>query len=175
MAGVTLASEALLEVDDLAVEYRGNGPVIRALAGVSLTLRRGEVVGVVGESGSGKSTLAGAIMGLLPANGRIVNGRVRLEEISDLGSLSQEQFRRVRGARIAMIFQDPLTSLNPTFRIGTQMLDAQVAHREGRVGSRECKNCGAGPYRCWARSGSLILTEYYMHTHTSFPAGCGSG
>jgi oligopeptide/dipeptide ABC transporter ATP-binding protein len=128
LAGVTPAGEVVLEVENLAVEYRSRGTTVRVLPGVSLTLNRGEVVGLVGESGSGKSTLASAILRLLPANGRIVSGRILLDGTIDLANLSEEDLRRVRGERIAMVFQDPLTSLNPTFRIGGQMVDVQAAH-----------------------------------------------
>ena len=115
------------------MEYRSRGTTMRVLPGISLELRRGEVLGLVGESGSGKSTLALAILRLLQANGRIVGGRILLEGSVDLVQLPENQLRRVRGEKIAMIFQDPLTSLNPTFKIGSQMIDVQAAHSLHRV------------------------------------------
>ena len=136
MAGVN-AGDVALEVEDLAVEYRSRGSTVRVLPGVDLTLNRGEVLGLVGESGSGKSTLALAILRLLPANGRIAGGRIVLGGATDLAALSEESLRRVRGQRIAMVFQDPLTSLNPVFRIGSQMVDVQAAHRDHRVRRRD--------------------------------------
>jgi peptide/nickel transport system ATP-binding protein len=138
MAGVKTGDVAL-EIEDLAVEYQSRGSTARVLPGVDLTLNRGEVLGLVGESGSGKSTLALAILRLLPANGRVVGGRIVLGGATDLdlAALSEESLRRVRGQRIAMIFQDPLTSLNPVFRIGSQMVDVQAAHRDHRVRRRD--------------------------------------
>ena len=121
------------------MEYQSRGTTMRVLPSVELELRRGEVVGLVGESGSGKSTLALTILRLLPANGRIVGGRIVLEDATDLASLSEEQLRRMRGAKIAMVFQDPLTSLNPTFKIGGQMVDVQAAHAEHRVNRQDRK------------------------------------
>jgi oligopeptide/dipeptide ABC transporter ATP-binding protein len=131
--------DVVLSIEELAVEYQSRGTTMRVLPSVELELRRGEVVGLVGESGSGKSTLALTILRLLPANGRIVGGRIVLEDATDLASLSEEQLRRMRGAKIAMVFQDPLTSLNPTFKIGGQMVDVQAAHAEHRVNRQDRK------------------------------------
>lgn len=136
MAGVN-AGGAALEIEDLAVEYTSRGATVRVLPGVDLALNRGEVLGLVGESGSGKSTLALAILRLLPANGRVAGGRIVLGGATDLAALSEESLRRVRGQRIAMVFQDPLTSLNPVFRIGSQMVDVQAAHCDHRVRRRD--------------------------------------
>ena len=97
----------------------------------------GEIVGVVGESGCGKSSLGSALPRLLPPNGRIVSGRVTLEG-QELLSLRNNELRELRGRRIAMIFQDPLTSLNPTFTIGAQMVAARQAHgQHGRDARKE--------------------------------------
>ena len=96
-------------------------------------------MGLVGESGSGKSTLASTILRLLPPNGRVVRGRIVLEGSVDIAKLSEEQLRRVRGEKIAMVFQDPLTSLNPVFRIGGQMVDVQAAHADHHVRRQDRK------------------------------------
>ncbi len=120
--------DVILDIQGLAVEYRSRGTVMRVLPGIDLTIRRGQVVGLVGESGSGKSTLALTVLRLLPANGRIAAGRVILDGSTNLASVTGEELRRIRGDRIAMIFQDPLTSLNPVFKIGHQMTDVQAAH-----------------------------------------------
>lgn len=136
---MTTDGEVVLAIEDLAVEYRSRGATMRVLPGIELQLRRGEVVGLVGESGSGKSTLALTILRLLPANGRIVGGRILLDNSTDLASLSDEKLRRLRGARISMVFQDPLTSLNPTFKIGGQMVDVQAAHAGRRVQRQDRK------------------------------------
>jgi oligopeptide/dipeptide ABC transporter ATP-binding protein len=121
---------ALLEVDGLSVVYHTRRRPLEALHDVSVTVRPGEIVGIVGESGCGKSTLALALMGLLPPNGEIRGGRI-VYEGRDVLALREEERRRLRGSGMAMIFQDPLTSLNPTFSIGTQLVDVQRAHRRG--------------------------------------------
>ncbi len=120
----------VLEVDGLSVAYYTRRRPLEALHDVSIAVRPGEIVGIVGESGCGKSTLALALMGLLPPNGEIRSGRI-VYEGRDLLALREEERRRLRGSGIAMIFQDPLTSLNPTFTIGTQLIDVQRAHRRG--------------------------------------------
>lgn len=118
----------LLEVEGVSVEYDvADGRRVTALAGVDLRIDEGEIVGIIGESGCGKSTLAGAIMRLLPTNSRVSGGHI-LFAGRDLTSLSDAEMRQVRGGEIAMVFQDPLTSLNPSFRVGTQMLDIARAH-----------------------------------------------
>jgi peptide/nickel transport system ATP-binding protein len=121
---------AVLEVDGLSVVYHTRRRPLEALHDVTVTVRPGEIVGIVGESGCGKSTLALALMGLLPPNGEIRGGRI-VYEGRDVLALREDERRRVRGSGMAMIFQDPLTSLNPTFSIGTQLVDVQRAHRRG--------------------------------------------
>ncbi len=133
MARVTSGTEVVLALENLGVEYESRGATMRVLPGVTLELHRGEVVGLVGESGSGKSTLALAILRLLPANGRIVGGQVLLDGAVDLARLKDDALREMRGPKVAMVFQDPLTSLNPTFKIGGQMVDVQAAHAPRRV------------------------------------------
>jgi oligopeptide/dipeptide ABC transporter ATP-binding protein len=120
---------SLLSVEDLRVDYvRGDGGATSALAGVSLTLEDGEVLGLVGESGCGKSTLAGAVMGLLPSEAR-VSGSIRFEG-RQLETLPQRELRRLRGDRLSMIVQDPLSALDPSFSIGSQIADTIQAHRK---------------------------------------------
>ncbi len=129
--------EALLEVSDLAVHFHTEQGVARAVDGVSFEVRRGETFCLVGESGCGKSVTALSIMGLVPCPpGRIVSGRIALEG-QDLLALSPRQMRRVRGRRIGMVFQEPMTALNPVFTIGAQLVEAVTAHREvGRAEGR---------------------------------------
>ena len=110
----------LLSVQDLTLEFRTRSGLVRALENVSIDVRKGETVGIVGESGSGKSMLALSIMGLLPHPITVRRGRVLLED-SDLLQLSGQQMRSLRGKDIAMIFQEPMTSLNPVMRVGTQI------------------------------------------------------
>jgi oligopeptide/dipeptide ABC transporter ATP-binding protein len=101
---------------------------VRGVDGVSLEIRRGEVFGLAGESGSGKSMTAFSIMRLLPLRGRIASGRV-LFQGEDLAQISDERMRKLRGDRIAMIFQDPMTSLNPVFTIGDQIAEPLREHQ----------------------------------------------
>ena len=143
MNGSAGPGDVVLDIQGLAVEYQSRGSVMRVLPGVNLTISRGEVVGLVGESGSGKSTLALTVLRLLPANGKIAGGRIILNGTTDIASLDGEQLRHTRGEKIAMIFQDPLTSLNPTFRIGHQMVDVQAAHCAHRVRREDRKRVPA--------------------------------
>jgi peptide/nickel transport system ATP-binding protein len=117
----------LLEVQDLSTHYFTRLGVVKAVEGVSLAVRRGEVLGLVGESGSGKSVTGFSILGLVDPPGRIVAGRIVFEG-RDLVALREEDLRRLRGERVAMIFQDPMMTLNPVLRIDTQMIEAIRAH-----------------------------------------------
>jgi len=122
----THAARPLLEVDRLTAAFDTEQGVVRAVEEVSFTVRRGQVLGIVGESGCGKSVTALSILRLLPGpGGRIVSGAVRLEG-QDLMQLPAAEMRHIRGRRIAMIFQEPMTALNPVQRIGAQL--AEVFH-----------------------------------------------
>jgi len=114
----------LISIRSLGVDFHTKAGVAHVLRDVDLDIPRGQIVGVVGESGSGKSTLASAVLGLLPANLAAIRGEIRLDDV-DLLMMPPDETRRIRGRRIAMIFQDPMTSLNPVFTVGTQMIDAQ--------------------------------------------------
>src|SRR5207237_1398929 len=118
----------LLAVGNLRVEFAGRR-VVHAVRGLSYTIAPGETLGLVGESGSGKSVSALALLGLLPKRvGRITAGSVRFEG-RELVGLPEDQLRHVRGARIAMIFQDPLSSLNPVLTVGRQITEGLETHR----------------------------------------------
>lgn len=123
----------LLEVNGLEVHFFTRRGVLPVLRDVSFRLNEGEVLGIVGESGCGKSTTALAIMGLLPLNGKIVKGQIWFKG-QDLTRTEPDKMRRLRGAEIAMIFQDPMSSLNPVLTIGTQMVDILKAHPEKWAG-----------------------------------------
>ena len=118
---------ALLEVEGLRTHFFTRAGVVKAVDDVSLSLERGRVLGLVGESGSGKSVTGYSLMGLVDAPGRIVSGAIRLEG-EDLVALGAEAWRRLRGNRVSMIFQDPMMTLNPVLRVDTQMVEAVLAH-----------------------------------------------
>jgi oligopeptide/dipeptide ABC transporter ATP-binding protein len=120
----------LLSVEGLETHFATSQGLLRAVDGVSFTIDTGEVLGLVGESGCGKSVTSLSIMRLVPRPGRIAGGRV-LFRGQDLLAKDPEGMRRVRGAEIAMVFQEPMTSLNPVFSIGDQIASAVLAHRGG--------------------------------------------
>ncbi|MFZ9937553.1 MAG: ABC transporter ATP-binding protein [Luteolibacter sp.] len=122
----------LLDIQDLKVHFHTRDGVVRAVDGVSLTVDPGEVVGIVGESGSGKSITVYSLLGLVPMPpGRIEGGRA-LFQGTDLLQLSEAQLRSYRGRKISMIFQDPMTSLNPYLRISTQLVEPLAIHENLR-------------------------------------------
>ncbi|TPG53833.1 ABC transporter ATP-binding protein [Roseomonas nepalensis] len=116
-----------LELRDLRTEFPVRGGVLRAVDGVSLRVERGRILGLVGESGSGKSVTGFSIIGLVEPPGRVVGGTVLLEG-REISGLPPAAMRRLRGARVAMVFQDPLMTLNPVLKVGTQMAAAVRAH-----------------------------------------------
>ena len=120
--------QSLLEVNDLRISFSSHAGEVQAVRGVSFDLRRGETLAIVGESGSGKSVTAKSIMRLLPeANTRIKGGEILLEE-EDILKLSDKRMQDIRGPKIAMVFQDPMTSLDPTMRIGRQIAESLKVH-----------------------------------------------
>ena len=118
----------LLEVNQLRVQIDTQHGTVQAVRGVSFHLEEQETLAIVGESGSGKSISVKSIMGLLPKNGKIVEGSILLEG-KDLAKYSERQMQSVRGSDISMIFQDPMTSLNPTMTIGKQIVEVLKEHR----------------------------------------------
>src|SRR5215203_5629588 len=120
-------TEPVLSVRDLRVEFVTRRGVLKAIDGVSFDIAPGEVLGVVGESGAGKSVTGSAVIGLIDPPGRIAGGEVRLSG-QRIDNLAHEDMRRLRGKRIGMIFQDPLTSLNPLFRVGEQLVETIQTH-----------------------------------------------
>jgi peptide/nickel transport system ATP-binding protein len=126
-AAVGTAERPLLEVDGVRVEFFTRRGIVQAVRGVSFTLERGETLGVVGESGSGKSVMAQTLLGLVELPGRITGGDVRWKGQS-LVRDADETLARVRGKEIAMVFQDPMTSLNPLFTVGAQITEVCRRH-----------------------------------------------
>jgi peptide/nickel transport system ATP-binding protein len=123
------AAVPLLEVENLNTWFYTRKGVVKSVRDVSFTVAKGEVVGVVGESGSGKSVTGLSIMGLIDAPGKIVSGAIRFNG-QDLTKLSDEQLRHYRGAKIAMIFQNPMMTLNPVHTVGAQMAEAISEHEK---------------------------------------------
>jgi oligopeptide/dipeptide ABC transporter ATP-binding protein len=128
VVGSTDGEGVVLAVDNLSVDFPTDDGVVHAVRGVSYQLRSGEVLGIVGESGSGKSVSCMALMGLLPKSADI-KGSVRYRGQELLG-LPEKSFNRIRGAKIAMIFQDPMTSLNPVHRVGHQIAEGVLVHQD---------------------------------------------
>ena len=120
----------LLEVKNLEVNFKTYGGEVQAVRNVSFHVDKGEIVAIVGESGSGKSVTVQSVMGLIPTPpGRIKNGEILFEN-QDLLKLSKKQFQKIKGSKISMVFQDPMTSLNPTMKIGHQIEEGVLVHQK---------------------------------------------
>ena len=120
---------ALLEVNDLHTSFFTPVGEVKAVNGVSFNLDRGKVLGIVGESGSGKSVTAYSIMQILEKTGKIVSGSIKVDG-QELVGISEKEMKNVRGNKISIIFQDPMTSLNPTYTIGHQLMEAILLHTD---------------------------------------------
>ncbi|MBN1316079.1 MAG: ABC transporter ATP-binding protein [Anaerolineales bacterium] len=134
-------NETLLQVKDLEIKYHTREGILTALRNVSFEIKVGEIVGIVGESGCGKSTVASSVLNLLPTNGEISGGQI-LFQGRDLRKVDEDGMRHIRGKDMSMIFQDPMTSLNPVFSIEHQMVDALRAHQRGSrpMNRRDARN-----------------------------------
>ena len=124
---MTASGAALLEVQNLQTHFRTRSGTVRAVDGVSFTLESGGSLGIVGESGSGKTVTSLSIMRLLEPPGFIAGGRVLLQG-RDMVGLSEQEIRGIRGRQVCLVFQDPMTSLNPVYRVGDQVAEAVLAH-----------------------------------------------
>lgn len=122
------STEPLFVVDDLAVEFKRNKDTIYAVNGVNLSIEKGRTLGIVGESGSGKSVTMMSVIGLLRTNGQIRSGKAIFEG-KDLLKMSKVSLREIRGAKVGVIFQDPMTSLNPVMRVGDQIMESMLEHQ----------------------------------------------
>src|ERR687897_44559 len=121
--------QPVLSVRDLRVEFVTRRGILKAIDGISFDIGKGEVLGVVGESGAGKSVTGSAVIGLIDPPGRIAGGEILLSG-SRIDNLPPEEMRRIRGKRIGMISQDPLTSLNPLYRVGEQLVETIQTHTD---------------------------------------------
>ena len=166
-----MTAQPLLSVRDLRVGFATEAGRLQAVDGVSFELAPGEVLAIVGESGSGKSVTAQTIIGLTRSPNAQIQGSVRLHD-EELIDAEEPVLRRVRGDRIAMVFQDPMTSFNPVQRLGDQIVEAIRAHRtdvsqgEGRERAVELLDAVGHPER---RAAGRTTTR------TSSPAACASG
>ena len=123
-----MENKTLLSVENLEVVYTNGRETVQAVNNISFDIKRKETLGLVGETGAGKTTTALSIMGLLPERtGKILNGSIKLED-TNLLELNEKEMQAVRGGRISMIFQDPMTSLNPVIPVGDQILEALILH-----------------------------------------------
>ncbi|NMA93054.1 MAG: ABC transporter ATP-binding protein [Clostridiales bacterium] len=122
-------SDKFFSIENLSVEYIADDEVVKAVNGITLSMKRGETLGLVGETGAGKTTSALAVMRLLPPRtGRVVSGSITVGDI-DILSLSEPEMRKLRGELVAMIYQDPMTSLNPVITVGDQILEVLELHK----------------------------------------------
>ena len=149
----------LLQVENLSVTYAADAGPLHALRGAHLTAQAGEVIGIVGESGCGKSTLAAALITLLAANARVTSGEIRLNGQNIL-ALAEPQKRAIRGSKIAMIFQDPMTAFNPVLPLGLQLTDYQ--HHLPHSRAQKLQRAAAMLARTGIPDPARILT-CYMH------------
>lgn len=155
---------ALLDVDQLSVHFGNDSAPFRAVDRISYQVEQGEVVGIVGESGSGKSVSSLAVMGLIDFPGRVMAQRLSFNG-ADLQRISERERRQLVGAEVAMIFQDPMTSLNPCYTVGFQIMEALKVH-QGATGVP-----GASvPSICLLRSAFPIPPRVCRSIRISFPA-----
>ena len=163
--------EPILSIRDLTVEFGTEDGVVQAVTGVSYDLHPGEVLGIVGESGSGKSVSMLSVLGLIPMPpGRIVAGEA-LYKGEDLLTMPKDELREIRGGEMAMIFQDPMTSLNPVLTIGDQISEALLTHNAGHERRRRPR---AHDRAARARGRAVRRAARAISTRTSSQAACGS-
>lgn len=151
---------ALLEVKELQTVFMTKKGAVRAVDGVSYVLEEGKTLGIVGESGSGKSVSAMSILGLLSGNGKIAGGEIRFEG-KNLVQASKKEMRRIRGNRISVIFQEPMTSLNPVFTIRRQVAEPFRIHQ--RLGKKEAERAAAEMLRLVRIPNPELTAAQYPH------------
>ena len=154
---------ALLKVQDLVIHYETEESVVEAVNGVSFEVNEGETLGLVGETGAGKTTTALGILRLIPSPpGRVVKGSITFFD-KDITDISEAEMRTIRGNKISMIFQDPMTALNPSITIGEQVAEVIRLHQKTR---RRPQNAPARCSRWWVSRQNVITT-----TPISFQVG----
>ena len=160
----------LLEIEDLKVDFGTDEGTVHAVDGVSFSLESGEVLSIVGESGCGKSVTAMTILGLTRGPNARISGSVRYQG-KELTTASNDELETIRGDRIAMVFQDPMSSFNPVHKIGDQIIEAIQAHRDDRQGRRRRRRRS----RPCGRSASPKPSAGRTTIRSSSPAACASG
>ncbi len=135
--GMVILMDKKLEVKNLQISFRTQGGILKAVRNISFDLNKGETLAIVGESGSGKSVTSKAIMGILAGNSIVEGGEI-LYDGQDLLKISEEEYHKLRGDKLAMIFQDPMSSLNPIMRVGQQLTEAMIL--KARTGKRNARN-----------------------------------
>ena len=138
-------AEKKLEVRNLMVSFRTSNGRLQAVRGIDFDLYKGETLAIVGESGSGKSVTSKAVLGILAGNSIVEGGEI-IYDGKDLLKLSESEFHRIRGDKIAMIFQDPMSSLNPIVKIGRQLTEAMIL--KGRARQKESLPCWFVWWQC---------------------------
>lgn len=171
---LAMPENRVVQVEDLTVRFVGAERTVEAVRNLSFHVDRGETLAIVGESGSGKSVTSLALMRLVEhGGGRIAQGRIALRrrngDIVDLGASSQRAMRSVRGADMAMIFQEPMTSLNPVFTAGEQIAETIRLHQARTPRPRAPRRCACSSRCAFPRRG-----RSWTVIRTSFPAACAS-
>lgn len=161
-----MSSKELLTVKDLKTYFFTASGVSKAVDGVSFTLNKGETMGIVGESGSGKSVTASSIIRLLPKIGKIVEGEIHFDG-KDILKLNKNELLNYRGKDIAVVFQDPMTSLDPVFKIGNQMVEMICAHQD--VTREEAKQKARVNVPFMMKKNMLIYINYMDQWNTYVP------
>ena len=145
-------SEKILEIKDERLSFFTPAGEVKALNGVSFSMNQGDVLGIVGESGSGKSVTAYSIMGLTAYPGRLVGGTVWFNG-HQIDKMTEKEFRKIRGNEVSIIFQDPMTSLNPVYTIGNQIVEVILLHTK-----KTKQEAWAALRSCWSWSASTSRT-----------------
>ena len=164
-----LGQASALTISGLQTKFHTPQGELTAVDGVDLTVPRGSIVGLVGESGCGKSVTALSVLGLVPAGGQVTAGEICFQG-RDLRRLSEKERRKLRGDRLAMIFQDPMTSLNPVYPVGRQVAEVLRLHR-----GMDRKSAKAKTIDLFRQVGIPDPAARYDATPVSSPAVCGSG
>ena len=164
-----IAEEIILDVKDIVIKFNLRGQTLTAIRGTSLDVRKGETLAIVGESGSGKSVLTKSFLGMLDKNGWVDSGSI-LFEGQDLAAFRDEKpWLSIRGKKISMVFQDPMTSLNPLKNVGAQIAEVYALHRG--YGAKQATDAAI---EILDRVGIPTRGRGIVNILTSFPAACGS-